>query len=69
MSSYIVKPQEASPPSQPENVKTVGHEVYQNNTPFSDQDGSVLAGTWTTVHGDRTTRLKNRLKVLAARSF
>ena len=68
MSSYIVKPQEASPPSQPENVKTVGHEVYQNNTPFSDQDGSVLAGTWTTVHGDRTTRLKNRLKVLAAHS-
>ena len=66
MSSYIVKPQEASPPSQPENVKTVGHEVYQNNTPFSDQDGSVLAGTWTTVHGDRTIRLKNRLKVLAA---
>ena len=68
MSSYIVKPQEASPPSQPENVKTVGHEVYQNNTPFSDQDGSVLAGARTTAHSDRTARLKNRLKVLVAHS-
>jgi hypothetical protein len=49
-------PQDSFSPSQPEKVKTVEYEFKQN----------VLAGIWTKVsNGDRTTRLKNRLKVLA----
>ena len=48
--------QDSFSPSQPKKVKTVEHEFKQN----------VLAGIWTKVsNGDRTTRLKNRLKVLA----
>ena len=66
MSSKYVKPQSSSPPSQPENVKTVGHEFKQQNTAVRHEDGNVSAGPWTKVLSDRPDRLSRRLKVLAA---
>ena len=68
MSSKYVKPQFAFPPSQPENVKTVGHESKQENIAVRHEDVNVFAGARTTAHSDRTDRLKNRLKVLVAHS-
>ena len=61
MSSNSVKPQSSSSPSQPENVKTVGHEidhkVKQQNTAVRHEDGNVpVDSTWTKVVNDRPAR-------------
>ena len=67
MSSNSVKPQSSSPPSQPENVKTVGHELNQQITAVRHEDGNESAEpTWTKVVSDRPGR-QRRTKDLPAR--
>ena len=60
-----VKPQSSSPPSQPGNVKTVGHEidheVKQQNTAVRHEDGNVsVDSSWTKIINDRPARLRRR---------
>jgi hypothetical protein len=52
-----------SPQSPHENVKIGGQESKQEQRLLNDQSEDV-AGIWTKVPGNRTTRLNNRKKVL-----